>query len=156
MLTRRDMFIALFAPVFLTDCSGTSGATTLATAKMYGDDLADALAAAAQEFIVNPQSTMDQKALVKQLVVTLQTAKTTLDAAVAQTDAVGAVNQIIAAANSLYPLAAPYLGSAGLYVPLALDVLKTFVANLPPPTTSPPPAALQEKAKVYRKSLHRQ
>lgn len=156
MLTRRDTFIALFAPVFLTDCSGLNGATTLATAKMYGDDLADALTAAAQEFVINPQSTMDQKALVQQLTVAIQTAKTTLDAAVAQSDATGAVNQIITAANSLYPLVAPYLGSAGLYVPLALDVLRTFVNSLPPPTTSPPPAALQEKAKVYRKSLHRQ
>lgn len=152
MLTRRNTLIGCFV-VGLAGCAGSNVATSLTQAKLYGDDLANALSAAGQEFMIATTSTLDQKVIVQKTLAAIQVAKTALDNAVARTDAIGIVNQIIAAANTLYPLVSPYLGAAGLYVPIALAVLQAFIDSLPPPSDAPPtpPAALHEKAMAFRR-----
>lgn len=126
-----------------------SGATTLAMAQQYADDVADALSAAAQVYLTMHGS---NAALVNQLVAGLQAAKAALDSATAASDARSIAMELVSFIQQLLPLVTQYLGSAAPYVPSAIAVIQTFINLLPPPANAPvvPPAALHTAAMKYK------
>lgn len=132
----------------------TDKRTSLDMAKLYGDDLADALSASADAFIASPQSTPPQRELVLAAKSEIQTARATLDAVTAMTgDGKTAAQEIITGANILEPVLGTLLGPAALYIPMAIGVLQAFIDAWPPPVLAPstPPDLLHEKAMTYRR-----
>lgn len=158
MTSRRSFLFAtgaLCVPLPFIACSGADATTSLALAKTYGDDLANALSAAAQAYLAGtPAPSPAQAALVSTAVSDLQTARAALDAATVPANAVQAADEVIAVARKLSPIVSPYLGPAAPYLPLALGVLQAFVDSLPPPPATPavPPAGLHIMAAKYHRS----
>jgi hypothetical protein len=155
-MNRRTLLsaAALALPLpFLAACGLTSsGATPLAMAKVYADDLANAVSAAANIYLAGPpKPTAANAALVGQLVDGLQQARAALDATTEASDAKGIVLQVIAGVQQLVPLVTPYIGPAGAYIPLAIAVLQAFVQSIPAPPDAPPtpPASLHRAALKY-------
>lgn len=150
----------------LFGCAGgqTIGGVPIPMVKAYADDLADALSAGADIYLNSttpPVPTESQKAAVARAKADIQSAKTALDSVLVPTtttvplSARDTVKLIILDAEKLQPFVAPLLGTAGVYIPLALSVLQAFVDSLPPPPTTPPtpPAPLAEKAKSFRRGV---
>ena len=76
-------FLLLGAVSTLAGCqyfASTAGGTPIDMAKMYGDDLADALTASADVFLASPNIPADQKPLVVQAKMIIQEGKQALDA----------------------------------------------------------------------------
>jgi hypothetical protein len=148
MRPRNYCLLACFAMIaaMTAGCSlAPSNATPLQTAQVYGDDLSNAVSAAAVTYETGPPpATAAQKVLVDNIVSNLQTARAALDAATTPTDAKDAANLLLANINSLEPYADRYLGPAAEYIPLAIAVVQSFIdAAAPPPNATPtPPAAL--------------
>jgi len=148
-ISRRHAF--MFAPALAlaaAACSGQSGGVSVAQVKAYGNALAAAVAGAAQAYLAGPPMPSAAQAQIVNLV--LADLKTAADALDGIPDGAGSygtkdlVQQILTAVQKLTPIVAPFLGPAGVYVPLAIAVLQAFIASLPAPPATPamPPAAM--------------
>lgn len=155
-MKRRAVIIA--APAALLALAGCTlfqnqqqAATTLAKAKSYASDLVGALHSAAQVFTASPQATAAQASLVSKILADLDTANTALQAMQVASGAKAIVQQIIAFAQQIVPIVAPFAGAAGPYFALALAVLQAFVAGLPSAAPAEPPAALHRAALAWHR-----
>lgn len=126
--------------------TGSQGAVTLETAKVWMADMAGAVVAGAGVY------TGPNEAQVKDIAAKIQQGAAAFaslgDVATAKTAALS----ILAMIQQISPIVAPLLGPAGVFVPMAVAVLQAFVAALPvPPDTPPtPPAALHRAATARR------
>lgn len=152
-MNRRSLLRSLPLGLLVFGCSPTTpGATSVPMnmLKAYGDDVINALSAAAQAYVVSPGA--KNTAIVNQIVGYLQSTKDALDSVQIESDARGIALEVVGFAQQLSPIVAPFLGPAAPFVPIALAVLQAFIASLPPPPAAPPtpPAALHNLALKYR------
>lgn len=134
-------------------CGSTaSTGTSLEMAKVYADDLANAVSAAAAVYLAGPpMPTAANVAMVNQLVDGLQQARAALDSTTTASDARGIALQVLAGVQKLSPLVSAALGQAAAYVPLAVAVIEAFIQSIPPPADAPPtpPVELHNVALKY-------
>jgi hypothetical protein len=155
MISRRNMVIAgIMAPV--AACSLIPGGTTtvpLAQVQLYVSDLVNAFSAAGVAYwSASPAPSASNAALVKSIVDDLQTLNSAVQSVTDVTTAKSTILQILSGVNEISPLIMPFLGTAGVAVPLAVAVITAFVQSLPPPANAPatPPAALHKAALRYK------
>lgn len=152
-MNRRTLIAAApLAALAVAGCAffkNPQGGVTLDKAKAYASDLNGALHQAASVFTASPQATADQKALVAKVLADLDTANAAFQAAQVVTDAKSIAQQVIAFAQQIVPIVAPFAGAAGPYFALALAVLQAFVADLPSSAPTTPPAALHRAALAW-------
>ena len=148
-ISRRQAF--MFAPALAlaaAACSGQSGGVSVAQVKAYANALAAAITGAAQAYLAGPPApSAAQAQIVNVVLADLKTAVTALDGVPDGAGSAGTkdlIQQILTAVQKIVPILAPFLGPAGVYVPLAIAVLQAFIASLPLPPATPamPPAAM--------------
>jgi hypothetical protein len=161
LIARRNLLTiaALAVPLPMIAACGltASGATPLEQAKVYADDLANAVSAAATAFLAGPpKPTAATTAMVNDLVNGLQKARAVLDATTATSDAKAIAQQVIAGVQQLLPMVSVFLGPAAPYIPLAIAVVQSFINAIPAPPDAPatPPAALHRAGMAYHPHAH--
>lgn len=111
---------------------GTQQAATLDQAKAWVSGLSGALSAAAAVY-TGPSAIQVQKAAAD-----LQAAAVAFQMLGDVSTARSAALSIVALAQQLSPMVAPYLGPNAVYVPMGLAVVQAFIAALPVPSSASP------------------
>lgn len=153
MMYRREFTMAGLS-AGLVGCAGSvwDRPVTFEQMRLYADDLADALSAAANAYITSPGAKHIDTVLSIQG--KLQQVRHAIDGlrGIDTSDTRSLVLQLIAFVQQIFPLVAPFLGPVEPYIPIALNVLHAFLSALPLPPEAPPypPAPLHALAMLYR------
>lgn len=126
---------------------------TLSVAKMWVDDVAPAVMAAAQVYLAGPPAPSPaQAAQINSAIADLQTAQAAFDKLQPSDDPKATTTQVLTLLNNLLPIASPHMpNGTALYASLGISVIQAFVNALPPPPDAPatPPASLHAAAAKF-------